>query len=1190
MGVRRRLRGIGGAGSGGWSVHVAVVLAALWVSVIVVVGASGAVTASTRLARAAGVARLSAGASTPSPGLSAATPPGPCTVTLKAGGPGNAFVVDSWCIPSITGINGFVGHSLGVYKVDLSHTAEARVTISVPGGGLSAGVPPYPYCNLALEAVAYRAAVAQGFCAQEAPFTCAIHANSCTLVFYPVQINTSASDHDGQSFWMISQFCYYGTSSQYSLTCGGFAVEVVYPPVAKAPPPPPRPRTSLLVAVTEPHAAIGKSVPVGTAGRVTVAVTAVGGGVRSITLGKGLLSSSAAAVVTARPPGLTGFSLPKGASRDFVFKVKAAKAGNVTLSAAANGVSGAGGKVQGAGSLVVKIGGNALLVTVTPKPGALRLVLKGDTLVPRPVPVLVTVKNTGVTSVLGARLQNKLTVGYLGSGPAVAEIPIRPQGLPAPQSLGTIRPGQTVSGTYTVLAKGDGDYSLDALVVGSAPSGGRIAGIGSGELDVSGPVLLMSTGNSSGAALPGMHGLIIAGAPFTIDLSLKNLSYVHKIVVSPFRAALSGNATGGQVVLGDAPASALDQAALPVPPEFLTLDPRQSLKAEIVAYTTQSQGILQNAGKQGVGGTRANVTLPTPAASYVNANGSAGQPVASADIGVNGDTTYQVGIDDSDLYQPQVYKDWLTGNYTGDTLTGAAFFSAGLVNGAANFFSGMVHAIPNLPLLVGQGLVAIPPALYDLAQFEVQLWQSLQNDPVAKLAYTNALTASAYAMYKNAQGFANSSFGKEIVAAENAYFTNLSNLWARDWGAAVEQIGEETGEAVAPIAGPKLAAWFVRGMAPAVLARSAPALKAFAAQQNALYTAFGQQLTARYPRFASALDAISALKDAPPGTPFTDTQIRQLYGLTQRQVSWLRNFAQTQDLLIVCRSRAVDSIAWLNGQVVNGVKWAEAVLKPEAIKLKNVSFEDWQYLGYNESDIGRVVISQHELPTITQVEAKMTANGLTPGSTDWNDILSRLSQREGEFSAPASKGKVKGLIQDAEKGEITMNFNLAGNSVDPSALASAETTYPFRLANEANQAIPKNQLASYKGNMIPEFFVNGQWRCVTGDVDFLQITKGNGAALNDAQRAAVYLEMSRSPVGFMHGESATWTLGAAFDFPEKVNEFVRAGTALQFAPDPSGTGIARAVKFLTAQFTNKTEYVIEWAGGALNPAGAITPP
>ena len=567
-------------------------------------------------------------------------------------------------------------------------------------------------------------------------------------------------------------------------------------------------------------------------------------------------------------------------------------------------------------------------------------------------------------------------------------------------------------------------------------------------------------------------------------------------------------------------------------------------------------------------------------------DGSPGAAVDAKDIGVSGSTYYEVGIDDSDLYTPQVYKDWLTGNYTGDTLTGAAFFSAGLVNGAANFFSGMVHSIPDLPRLVGQGITAIPPALYDFTEFEVDIWKAAQTDPVAKLALNNLFTATAYSMYKNAEGFAGSSFGKEILAAEDSYFTNLSNLWARDWGAAVEQVGEATGAAIAPAAGPKLATWFVEGFGPALLARSGPAINAFARQTAALYTAFGEELSIRYPRFASALDALTALKNAPPGYEFSDTQIRQLYGLTQAQVTFLRNFAKTEDLLIVVRSRAAESVGWLNGQVIKGVKWAAAVLKPEAIKLKNVSFEDWQYLGYNESDIGRVVISQHELPTVTQVESRMRANGLKPGSTDWDNVIDRLKTRVSEFTDPPSKGTVQGMIQDAEHGEITINFNLAGNSVDPSAITTAPISYPFRLADEFDRAIPKTQLGSYKGNMVPQFFVKGEWRCVTGDVDFLQITRANGVPLTDAERAAIYLKLSSSVVGFMHGESATWTLAGAFSFEKKVNEFVRAGTALQFAPDEA----ARAVVFDTiSSFIDKLNYKIIWKGGVLNPTGAVTP-
>ncbi len=77
------------------------------------------------------------------------------------------------------------------------------------------------------------------------------------------------------------------------------------------------------------------------------------------------------------------------------------------------------------------------------------------------------------------------------------------------------------------------------------------------------------------------------------------------------------------------------------------------------------------------------------------------------------------------------------------------------------------------PPLVGRGLAASRPsgASSRLAEFEVDLWQSLRNDPPAEGAFTNALTAEAYLMYKHAAGFADSSFAKEILSAEGAYFS-----------------------------------------------------------------------------------------------------------------------------------------------------------------------------------------------------------------------------------------------------------------------------------------------------------------------------------------------------------------------------------------------------------------------------------
>ena len=168
---------------------------------------------------------------------------------------------------------------------------------------------------------------------------------------------------------------------------------------------------------------------------------------------------------------------------------------------------------------------------------------------------------------------------------------------------------------------------------------------------------------------------------------------------------------------------------------------------------------------------------------------------------------------------------------------------------------------------------------------------------------------------------------------------------------------------------------------------------------------------------------------------------------------------------------------------------------------------------------------------------------------------------------------------------MEMQFNLADNPVSPSVLTSTTERYPFRLVNEKGVPIPKDKIASYQGKMIPEFEVKGEWRCVTGDVDFLQISQGNGSPLSETARATVYRLMSEGPVGMLHGESATWTLKGAFDFEKKINEFKRAGTALQFAPDR----VARAVRFLQADFHKGiNNFRILWEGGAMNPTGAVS--
>jgi hypothetical protein len=305
-----------------------------------------------------------------------------------------------------------------------------------------------------------------------------------------------------------------------------------------------------------------------------------------------------------------------------------------------------------------------------------------------------------------------------------------------------------------------------------------------------------------------------------------------------------------------------------------------------------------------------------------------------------------------------------------------------------------------------------------------------------------------------------------------------------------------------------------------------------------------------------------------------DSHLRSLFGITQREADFLRAFARENKLLLVVRSRAAESVKW--------IKAFGAVLKPEAIKLKNVSFTDWKWLGYPESEIGRVVIkAKNTLPTKEQLIARLAKAGKGPNDPEYVEALDRLETRLGEFKKD-SAGYVKQLEQIAEPkppatdGALTLNWNFAENGVDASHYTDVPMTYRFRIRDAG------------KGLRIPEVKVGDIWRSFTGDIDFLQITHANGAPLLDAERVNIYQKLARSVTGLLHPESATWTLlkGNQFNFPQKINEFVRGGICAQFGPD----GVSRAVQFINdprrSYFINKYNYRIAWDGGYTYPLGA----
>jgi hypothetical protein len=118
---------------------------------------------------------------------------------------------------------------------------------------------------------------------------------------------------------------------------------------------PHRSSTLLLVHVGVPTSVTNDGIPVGTSASVTATVTAAHGAVDSISFGKGLSSSSTSANVLG-PSGLSGFSLARGASRSFTFRVTAKKVGRVILTANVTGTASSGESLTGSGDVTVTLG------------------------------------------------------------------------------------------------------------------------------------------------------------------------------------------------------------------------------------------------------------------------------------------------------------------------------------------------------------------------------------------------------------------------------------------------------------------------------------------------------------------------------------------------------------------------------------------------------------------------------------------------------------------------------------------------------------------------------------------------------------------------------------------------------------------------------------------------------------------
>ena len=326
------------------------------------------------------------------------------------------------------------------------------------------------------------------------------------------------------------------------------------------------------------------------------------------------------------------------------------------------------------------------------------------------------------------------------------------------------------------------------------------------------------------------------------------------------------------------------------------LEPRQKREFEIVVRTTDVAAAVMLHGEVVGGGTRANVVIEEPKA-WVLVEGDKGTKVKPNEVFIDGDTTYKIGMD---------VRDFVENPEPETTLGYAVYISKGVFQGLWNITGGAVCGIfIGIPRLIGKGYNSLPAAANAYVKAEVELWGAIKDDPVKKALFFNVLTHQTLLAYREAPGLIGdpAELAAKINAAVLAQYTEMWNAWyTGDWRTAVTAFSTEGTERAVDVA---------TALAPGVLARFPAAVEAFKAQKSALYAGVTEDLASYGGRYFSAREALLILKETVQvGYEMTDTNLRRLYGLTLDEALFLRRYAKANDLLIVVRSRAAESVRW----------------------------------------------------------------------------------------------------------------------------------------------------------------------------------------------------------------------------------------------------------------------------------------
>jgi len=780
-----------------------------------------------------------------------------------------------------------------------------------------------------------------------------------------------------------------------------------------------------------------------------------------------------------------------------------------------------------------------LQVTVTATPGKVDVKQTRQGPVPIDVEVDVAVKNLGDVPVDTVELPEKLTLGWDGPAPVQGFPVIQTNLSPEARKLGTIPPGETKHGKYVLRVTADGKLTLDALVLGDA-GGQTVPGFGTGKLSSDTQVLALSADMGAQVQSQTQPGMIKAGTPFLVNVTLENRSFYRRILVEPIYAKLEGNASDGHLQMRDvlptaaSPTGSMDEV---LPSKYVVLPP--GAKREYVAVVrTSASDSFEDEGKGG--GTRATVSFEAPAVSALSdTNEETALPTDRVAV-TAGSTPFAVSIDDAaPPTSPFSYPEAVI--YVGKgSIWGLWRFTWGT-------FRGVVWDLPSLAVRSAMG---VPTATFNAIDRTVQLWRALEKDPVARAQYINAVADRTATVFEEAPwkiALAPNAIFNAASNAVGAHMTQLSKEWeAGDWRGALTEFSAGGTQTVGEV---------VTMLGPGVLARFPVAAARWQATKAALYLKATQKLATVLKKAESAKVALSALRGVvKPGLAFTEKHMARLFGVGAKESNRLSIYAKAKKLSIVLRSRAAQSIKFIES--------GKAVLKPYWIKTKNVSHLDTEYLGYFADDVGKVVIRRPMKRAA--VEKALAKKGVKKNSPLYKEVLERHDTRVDEYAT-----EFREMTKWDEAKSVKGKWPWEDNGVDPNLQADEVSRYGFRLVYDKT----RNQY-------MPEIKVKNDWKFITGDIDLIAITKANGRGLTDAEHVAVLKDL-RQLLGAQHPESLTWIKVGDFWFPAKRNYLRNDGECClaQFGPDGKIRAVEFDEKLSDPQNWKPKDYRVYWRGG-----------